>query len=403
MIRGLSKKDCCGCSVCSNICPQHCIEMTEDSEGFFYPQIDALRCTECGACMKHCPVLLDAPTEEGEQPEAYAAMNQNEEERLSSSSGGVFTLLAKETIRQGGAVFGAAFSQDCRRVIHVGIEEEAHLNVLQGSKYVQSTVGTSYRQVKTMLEKGRQVLFSGTPCQIEGLKAFLKTDYDNLLCVDIICHGVPSPKVWRKYLDYRCGQANAPVQRMSFRHKKDGWKTFSVLFEFLNNTVYEENYSKDFFMQTFLQNVCLRPSCSNCHFKKMHRVSDITLGDFWGIENVLPEMDDDKGTSLVLLHSKKGKEAFDHCAPYLLTKQVSLEKAIANNTPYFRSVHPNKGRARFFEHLDDQAFDRLAVQYAKKRWTWQTLVKFALQKMGLWDLANDVRKKLHDKKTDMLS
>ena len=403
MIRGLSKKDCCGCSVCSNICPQHCIEMTEDSEGFFYPQIDALRCTECGACMKHCPVLLDAPTEEGEQPEAYAAMNRDEEERLASSSGGVFILLAKETIRQGGAVFGAAFSQDCRSVLHVCVEEEADLNVLQGSKYVQSTMGTAYQQAQTLLKEGRRVLFSGTPCQIEGLKAFLKTDYDNLLCVDIICHGVPSPKVWRKYLDYRCMQANASVQRMYFRHKTYGWKAYIVLFEFSNNTTCEETYSEDAFMQTFLRNVCLRPSCSNCHFKKMHRVSDITLGDFWGIETVLPEMDDDKGTSLVLLHSKKGENAFNHCASKLLTKQVPLEKAIAKNTSYFRSVQSGKGRTSFFEHLDDQAFDCLAVQYAKKRWTWQTLLKFALQKMGLWDLANDVRKKLHDKKTDMLS
>ena len=403
MIQRLSKEDCCGCAACSNICPQSCIEMKEDSEGFLYPLVDALRCTQCGACTKHCPVLLDAPTEEGEQPEAYAAMNQNEEERLSSSSGGVFTLLAKETIRQGGAVFGAAFSQDFRRVVHVCIEEEAHLKALQGSKYLQSTVGASYQQVKALLKKGRQVLFSGTPCQIEGLKAFLKTDYDNLLCVDIICHGVPSPKVWRKYLDYRCMQANASVQRMCFRHKTYGWKAYIVLFEFSNNTTCEETYSEDAFMQTFLRNVCLRPSCSNCHFKKMHRVSDITLGDFWGIETVLPEMDDDKGTSLVLLHSKKGENAFNHCASHLFAKPVSLEKAIAKNTPYFRSVQSGKGRTSFFEHLDDQAFDCLAARYAKETWTWQTLLKSALQNLGLWDLANAARKKLHDKTEGMLS
>jgi len=274
----IEKKNCSGCHACYSICPKQCIKMCEDEEGFWYPQIDKEQCVNCGACKKVCPVLKEyQPNPRGK---AYACINKDEGIRMKSSSGGIFTLLASAVIEQGGVVFGVAFDSDFS-AFHTYVEDKTELEKLRGSKYVQSRIFDTYKKVKEYLDLKRIVLFSGTPCQIGGLKTYLGKEYDNLIMQDIICHGVPSPLVWQKYITLRETKAGSKIGRTFFRHKKYGWKTYSVRFEFSNRTEYEQIFSKDLFMRAFLANLCLRPSCYNCHFKSKERESDITLADFW--------------------------------------------------------------------------------------------------------------------------
>lgn len=391
MVLNIQKADCCGCYACANICPKNCIVMAEDSEGFWYPQVDEAACVECGLCEKVCPALHGVPETTDTTPAAYAAKNKDDATREASSSGGVFSLLAEETLASGGVVFGAALSEDCREVRHIAVERADELAKLRGSKYVQSRIGETYAQAKAHLDVGRAVLFSGTPCQIEGLRAFLRKDYDHLLCVDIACHGVPSPKAWRRYLDARERQAADTVRQVSFRDKQTGWRTYSVHLNFASKTDYSKKVFEDPYMQAFLQNICLRPSCTQCHFKKLNRVSDLTLADFWGIEQVLPEMDDDRGTSLVLIHSEKGKAAFDAVAARMDYKEISAAEALRFNSAATASVAPHPEREAFFRQLDEKPFDKLAAQYTASSVPLKVRVASALKKAGLWDTVQRLR------------
>lgn len=282
MIEIIQKEKCSGCHGCVNACPKHCITMHPDTEGFWYPQINKEQCIACGLCEKVCPIIRKNESDDHFTTKAMAAINQDEEIRLKSSSGGVFTLIAEEIIKQGGAVFGAAFSEDFKSVHHICVDTVEGLDKLRGSKYVQSRIGDTYKQAKAFLEEGKKVLFTGTPCQISGLYAYLAKPYENLYTQDLICHGTPSPMVWKKYVEYREQKAASKTQRMFFRHKQYGWKTYAVLFEFANNTAYGKTLHEDAFMKVFLSNICLRPSCYACSFKTLHRESDLTLADFWG-------------------------------------------------------------------------------------------------------------------------
>ena len=332
-----NKSLCSGCHACANACPQNCIQMISYEEGFWYPQVDKDNCIECGLCEKVCPILHKWQSDENRLTTAMAAINLNEEIRLKSSSGGIFTLIAEEIINQGGVVFGAAFANDFRSVHHIFVDNTKDLEKLRGSKYVQSKIGDTYKQAKDFLDGGRMVLFTGTPCQIGGLYSYLRKPYENLFTQDIICHGVPSPMVWKKYVDEREKKAASTTQRMFFRHKKYGWKTFAVLFEFLNSTVYMKNLHDDSFMRAFLSNLCLRPSCYNCSFKSIKRQADITLADFWGVQNELPEMDDDKGTSLVLVHSVKGEKQLAALAGIAKTQICDFSVIEKNNSAAVKS------------------------------------------------------------------
>lgn len=383
MIHMEKKKDCCGCHACTQICPKHCITMRADAEGFLYPQVDATACIHCGACEKVCPVLQSSPEPKDKLPKAYAAINLDEKIRAQSSSGGVFSLLAEQTISKGGVVFGAAMSENQHKVCHIAVETLEELAALRGSKYLQSELETTYLQAREALQSGREVLFSGTPCQIEGLQSFLQKDYPNLFCVDVICHGVPSPLVWDTYLAEQETCAGAPARRTFFRHKKYGWKTFALLLEFTNNKAYERVISDDAFMQAFLCNACLRPSCHNCHFKKLNRVSDITLADYWGIQNQYPDMDDDKGTSLVLVHSEKGQRRMDSLRGQLRLQEVPVAQALKPNPAMTQSAKPHKRRQEFFEHLGTMPFDKLVARYCRKPFSFRSTVAGMLRKLGL--------------------
>ncbi|NLC19623.1 MAG: (4Fe-4S)-binding protein [Clostridiales bacterium] len=360
MIELVEKEFCTGCHACFSACLKNCISMTEDADGFCYPEVNKSACAGCGRCLQACPLLKANRTLDGQK--AYAAANKDDAARLSGSSGGIFAILAENILDKGGVVFGAAFDEDLS-VKHVFISDKKDIFRLNGSKYVQSGIGEAYRNARDFLNEGKMVLFSGTPCQISGLKAYLDKEYENLFCVDLVCHGVPSPKVWRKYVGYREEKAGAPVTEISFRNKSGGWKKYLVCFKFKNSEEYRSIYDKDLFMQAYLNNICLRPSCYNCCFKSLDRDSDITLADFWGIEELLPVMDDDKGTSLVLINSKAGKGMLEEIKDLILYEEVDISKAISYNSAAIESVKRHKKRKSFFKQLDKRPFDKLVEKY----------------------------------------
>ncbi len=356
----LDLKRCNGCHACINICPHNCIKMEEDSEGFLYPHIDVSMCVKCGLCEKVCSLNVIKK----EHPViSYACINGDDSIRMCSSSGGVFTLIAEKVINTGGVVFGAAFTEDYRTVRHVYVDRKEDICLLRGSKYVQSEIGCAFQEAKEFLEANRLVLFTGTPCQIGGLKRFLRRDYPNLLTQDIICHGVPSPLVWKKYLTMREQKANSSVRRMFFRHKKYGWKTFSVLFSFSNNTEYVGSKNRDPYLRGFIRNLFLRPSCYNCQYKSVEHESDITLADFWGIEDVDASYFDNKGTSLVLIQSKKGKQLLNSISDLMRIQEVQLSEAIQNNAAICHSATHHPNRERFFAELRTDNTEKVMKKY----------------------------------------
>lgn len=308
MINITDKCNCCGCTGCVNVCPKACISMSEDKEGFLYPVVDSVKCIDCGLCEKVCPVLH--PLKNEAEPLVYAAINNDESIRMQSSSGGIFTLLAESVIDRGGVVFGVCFDRDWN-VVHDYTETKEGLAKFRGSKYVQSNLGNSFSLVKTFLNSGREVLFSGTPCQVAGLKNYLRKSYSNLLTVDLVCHGVPSPDVWRKYLQETIcrvfgirNKNNAVnpgdyITDISFRAKDIGWKKFSFKIKYKDGRTEMMPFYENPYMNTFLLDISLRPSCYSCPAKLHNVQSDMTLADFWGVNNINPFIDDDKGCGLI--------------------------------------------------------------------------------------------------------
>lgn len=400
------KKNCTGCFACATICPKVCIFMETDAEGFWYPKVDHAKCIDCGKCEDVCPLINRKVIEN--KPVAYACINKNEQIRLESSSGGVFTLIAEQIISKGGVVFGAGFNNKFE-VEHSYVESIEELSKFRGSKYVQSKIGEAYIQAKEFLNMGRTVLFTGTPCQIGGLKSYLGNSYDNLFCLDMICHGVPSPKVWEKYILFREQKAGSQVKRIAFRRKDDGWKRFSVSFYFKNDTEYRQNLHQDLFMRAFLKDICLRPSCYDCQFKKLHRQSDITLADLWGIQYLLPEMDDDKGTSLIFINSHAGQAMLNEIKDKILYQKVDINEAIKYNPSAIKSVKYNPNRDNFMNEIDQESFDRLVEKYCTDKLPnriikkGKLIVRKVLEKVGLLDVAKQLIGKCHKTKEDFFS
>ena len=360
----VEKNKCCGCHACFDICPKDAISMKEDEKGFKYPYIDQDKCIDCGLCKKVCPVL-NVKKEKKKDIKAYACYNKKLNERLESSSGGIFILLAKEILKRKGVVFGAAFDEQFN-VKHIYVEKEKELKKLMKSKYTQSTIGDSYRKAKEFLDNDRYVLFTGTPCQIEGLKSYLKKDYEKLYTQDIICHGVPSPKAWDKYLKYQEKINKEKIKDVSFRNKDNGWKGYQMKILFETKT-YSKSHSDDLFMKAFLKNICLRDSCYNCSFKKKYRVSDITLGDYWGIYDIHPEMNDDKGISVFVASSNKGQELFNKIKGKLEYKETNLDDAIKYNFSMIKSADHHKNEKKFIDKIDNMKFNQLITKYIPKQ------------------------------------
>lgn len=350
-------KKCCGCSACVQICPKHSISFQEDREGFWYPKIDIESCANCKLCEKVCPIINQ--NSERESLEAFAARNNDEDIRLKSSSGGLFTLLAESIIDEGGVVFGARFNENWD-VVHDYTETKEGLVPFRGSKYVQSNIGDSYVLTESFLKSGRSVMFTGTPCQIAGLRKYLRKEYDNLLAVDVICHGVPSPLVWRRYLEEKTAEHDGVVPILTgvnFRDKSMGWKNFSFVLRFFNesanegsDTIQSSIFQRDDYMRAFLSNLSLRPSCYDCQAKSGKSSADITIGDFWGIENILPELDDDKGLNLVVVNSTKGLTYLKTLTSELVP--VGFKEAVKSNSAYSKSVLKPLNREYFFHCIE---------------------------------------------------
>ena len=349
MITILDKHNCCGCEACVQVCPKQCISFTADNEGFSYPKVDEAFCINCGLCEKVCPVLH--PYKERTPLKTLAAINENDEVRLASSSGGIFTLLAEQVIGDGGAVFGARFD-DQWQVVFDFTETTEGIKAFQGSKYLQAQVGDSFARCKKFLDDGRKVLFSGTQCQIAGLLHFLRKPYDNLLTVDFICHGVPSPLVWQRYLNEVVSIGSRAISDIQFRNKERGWKLFSFKLEYdddCKSVVMSTPFNDDLYMRAFLANLILRPSCHACPAKSGKSHSDITIADFWGIELVNPDMDDDRGTSLVLVNSEKGNYALP--LSLMSFTEEEFDVAIRKNTAWCMPAIQHHRRAEFFSRL----------------------------------------------------
>lgn len=362
MINIEDKSKCCGCYACFNICPKQAIEMKEDEKGFKYPTIHKEKCINCGLCEKVCPIINKTKTEN--MPKAYACYNKNEKIRLESSSGGIFTLIAEYILDNNGIIYGAAFN-DNWDVEHIRIDNKDDLSKLRTSKYVQSNINNTYKLAKKDLDDGRKVLFTGTPCQVNGLYSFLNKEYSNLYTQDIICHGVPSPKVWKKYLDFRKKKDSASPMRINFRQKDEGWNLYALLLQY-NNNAYKTNHNDDLFMQAFLRDACLRDSCYDCSFKEKNRKTDITLADFWGINNVVPEINDDKGTSLVIVNTEKGQDLINNIKDNMVYKEVDFEQSIQYNKAMYQSATKPQLREEFFDNLDKLEFDELVEKYTLK-------------------------------------
>lgn len=365
-MRLADKEICSGCHACYNACPIGCISMICDEEGFLQPHINNDTCVNCGKCKYVCPVLKDYKG--NTKGRAFACINKNEEVRMSSSSGGIFTLIAEYVLDMGGVVFGAAFDNNLD-VRHIEVKSKAELSRLRGSKYLQSVIGNSFRIAKKFLDEGKYVLFTGTPCQISGFKSYLGKDYDNLILQDIVCHGVPSSMVWRKYLDYRKSKINEKMngEKMpNFRNKISGWYKYCVSIYFENNKEYVEDHSFDIYMKAFLNDLCLRRSCYACHFKSLERESDITLADFWGVNNILPDMYDDRGTSLVLINSEKGMNILKKISCHMKYKEVDIDEAIKYNPSAVRSCSIPRKRGKFMNNIRTKNFEKTVNKYAKE-------------------------------------
>lgn len=351
MISIQNKDDCCGCGACSSICPKQCITMIEDDEGFLYPMVNKKHCVNCGLCEKVCNELH--PYDKRKPLRVFAAINKNEEIRLRSSSGGIFYMLAEEIIRESGIVFGARFDETWQVVIDY-TDNMKGVQAFMGSKYVQARVANAYKDVKRFLTDGKKVLFTGTPCQVAGLYKFLRKSYDNLLTIDFICHGTPSPKVWRLYLDETV-RAAQHINSIEFRNKKKGWKNFSFQLKYnkKDETISMLSpYQQNLYMKAFLQDVILRPSCYVCKAKDCSSQSDITMADFWGINTIFPDMDDDKGTSLVFINTNRGKAAFDFSQ--VRVAETIYERIKPLNPACYRSPKVPPKRKDFFSRLGNE-------------------------------------------------
>lgn len=356
MIDIRNKEECSGCSACANACPLNCISMEADNEGFLYPKIDKIKCKQCGLCEIVCSMLKKQPNSHNSVLNTYACINNNEKERISSSSGGIFSLLAKAILNQKGVVYGVAMTKDCYGAEFVRVDNIKQLHGLRGSKYLQAIVGDAYKRVKVDLDNGVAVLFSGTGCQINGLRSFLKIDYDNLYCIDVVCHGVPSPALWRKYVQ-TYEQKYGKLKYVNFRCKDDSWIDFGM-----KEDSFYISKDKDSFMQMFLNNYCLRPSCYKCIAKEI-KISDITIADFWGIEKIAPEMSDGKGTSLVLIRTKKGTYLWNQIRSRLKVKEVSYQEGVRGNTSEYKSVKRPIQRDTFFDDMNLLSYEELMHKY----------------------------------------
>jgi len=357
MIKILEKKMCTGCCACMNVCPMQCIEMESDHEGFKYPMVETKICINCRRCEKVCPLLnRDFVTvERFDHPKVMAAWNTDHAIRLDSTSGGIFSALADKMFNDGGLVAGAVFQKD-HSVSHIVTGDSSLLDDIRSSKYLQSNMGRLFKDINELLESGRKVLICATPCQIAGLYSALGKDYDNLTTCDFICVGVNSPKVFLKYIQMLEQKYDSLVTKIKFKNKTFGWHRFSTRIDFDSGETYIKDRYHDPYMRSLLNAHLVRPSCYDCQFKGQPRQADITLADFWGIEKINPALDNDCGTSAVILNSQKGFDYFQNTGETIFAHECSLPDVIAGNRAFNKPIECKDDRQSFFAEIDDLPF-----------------------------------------------
>ena len=381
------KEECCGCTACMSICPKKAITMIPDEEGFLYPSINHELCIECDLCKQVCPFSDTYKTSGNyDQPLVYAAKHKDDNVRMNSSSGGMFTAISDYILDIDGVIFGAAFDENFV-VRHQRAETVEERNKFRGSKYVQSNLVGVFKDIKNELNKGRTVLFTGTPCQNAGLRSYLNKNYDNLYLCDIVCHGTPSPLIFENYKSFMQKKYKSRIKEFSFRDKLLGWRSQAVGIQFINQKAYTKEASEDIFYRLFLTNMILRESCYNCKFCNFSRPSDITIADFWGIEKSMPDFDDNTGVSLVLTNSTKGQELFERISKNLYYRESNTMDCLQHNldTP----SQPSPRRDKFWQDYKNKGFEYVLKKYAGYGFVGQSKKAAAkvLNKLGLLHVA----------------
>lgn len=364
MIKIADPSRCCGCSACIAVCPHDAIMMQPDGLGFPYPQVDVAGCVDCGLCDSVCSYVQDVETlselPKDTKVEVLAARNTDGEVLAQSQSGGAFSAMAGQILNDGGVVYGAAFD-DSHMVLHVRVSGLAGLAALRGSKYVQSDMTDVFRQVRSDLRNGMRVLFCGTPCQVAGLRSYIPENMqEELYLVDFVCHGVPAPAVWKDYLKYM--SRSGTIVKANFRDKDvAGWKEHKETF------VYNDGRKKvsDSFRVLFYKNIMLRHSCAVCPYNILNHRSDVTISDFWGLEEVLPQMDGDEGTSMLVCNTEKGRELLRKSSALLVTEKAILDYEFMSrrNPNLVRPARIDRDRMTFEEEFARGGFIRVA-----RRW-----------------------------------
>lgn len=358
-LKNKDKSLCSGCTACKNICPQNAIEMIEDEEGFKYPVINKDLCIECGLCFKSCPNI--EKNSKNNIIEVYGAKNRNNEERATSRSGGVFVAMSDYILENNGIIYGAKLNDDFS-VSHFRATNKEERFHLKGSKYVQSDMGDTTKKVKEDLLENKKVLFSGTACQVDAVNKVIPSKYkDNLYTCDLICHGVPSNKIFRDFLEYLEKKYNKKIKEFNFRDKKFGWDSHYETITFEDNSVISTQY----FRNLFYRHNILRPACHKCNYANKNRPADITIADFWGIDEVNPQFNDNKGVSLVIINTAKGKEMFEKIKDNLLTMDCSIEDCIKHTYTLSNPTPVSEEREQFWKDYKEKDFEYIIEKYAE--------------------------------------
>lgn len=363
MISITDKHNCCGCTACASICAKGAIKMQADAEGFVYPMVDNSLCVDCGLCETVCPVVhRDEEQRPTSHPLVYAMHHADTDVWQKSSSGGAFTALTNYVFEHGGVVFGAAYDAEFR-VVHSMATTPGEALKFRTSKYAQSDMSNIYCMVKEQLKSGRLVLFSGTPCQVEGLKCFLRKSYDNLITCDILCTSIPSPQFFSEYIGFIEKKASAKVQSINMKDKTIGWHKHQagIRIGFSNGKSWFRTLETNLWNNIFISGLASRPSCFQCRFTNFNRSGDITIGDYWGIEKVHPECDDDRGVSLLLVNTPKGQELLRQIQPFIVCKESSTELCMQARLQ--SPVREPELRCQFWADHSMMSFQALCTKY----------------------------------------
>ena len=366
-IKIIDKINCCGCAACKSVCPKHCITMRYDEEGFQYPIIDVTKCVNCHKCEEVCPIINNPNEGINGNPLFFAARSSDNYVRENSSSGGVAHLIAKKFLTDGGVVCGVKMSADFSHAEYVCIERTEDLKSISGSKYIQSDSTDTYEKINEYIKTGRKILFIGTPCQVAAVKNYFHNRDDCITYIDIVCHGVPSQILWDKFRAYITKKYKGRITKVNFRDKRNGWDAFGFAATFDNcKEIYEPRNRG--FLGIFLKNICLRPVCADCHHKGYNRCSDLTLGDFWGIERVLPDYDIKNGVSLVMVNNSKGLSLLHSFGDEMDITEADCKGLFTyRNKSLLKSVKISDRRSEFMSDLRALPFSALENKYLGKQ------------------------------------